>query len=70
MHSFEDDQEGDQEEMIDLDMKKNFFYVINPDGQIIDCAKIYSFLHENNIYQRIMAKILKNVDERTAKTLN
>jgi Zn-finger protein len=56
--------------MIDLDMKKNFFYVINPDGQIIDCAKIYSFLHENNIYQRIMAKILKNVDERTAKSLN
>jgi len=52
MHSFSDESSGEESEAdtIDLDLKKNFFYVINPDGQIIDCAKIYSFLHENNIY--------------------
>lgn len=38
------------EEAIEMDMKKNFFYVINPEGKIIDCAKIYSFMHEENIY--------------------
>ena len=48
-------------------MKKNFFYVINPEGQIIDCAKIYSFLHENNIYKRIVSKVSKDVDERINK---
>jgi len=47
-----------------LDLKKNFFYVINPEGKIIDCAQIYSFSHEDNIYQRIIAKTLKNVDDR------
>lgn len=35
---------------IELELKKNFFYVLSPEGQVIDCAKIYSFLHENNIY--------------------
>ena len=44
-------------------MKKNFFYVINTKGKIIDCAEIYSFLHEDNIYQRIVAKILRDVDD-------
>ena len=53
----------ENEEIIDLDMKKNFFYVINPKGKIIDCAEIYSFLHEDNIYQRIVAKILRDVDD-------
>ena len=63
--SFDESQAvGDDEEVIDLDMKKNFFYIINPDGKIIDCAKIYSFMHEDNIYQRIIARILKDVDER------
>ena len=56
MHSFEEN--GSNQEQIDLDLKKNFFYVIDPDGKIIDCAKIYSFLHEDNIYQRIVAKTL------------
>lgn len=51
------------EETIDLEMKKNFFYVINPKGKIVDCAEIYSFLHEDNMYQRIVAKILRDVDE-------
>ena len=38
------------EELFELDLKKNFFYVLNPEGKIIDCAKIYSFMHEDNIY--------------------
>lgn len=50
MHSFDDLSGDDNKEYIDLDLKKNFFYVIDPDGKIIDCAKIYSFLHEDNIY--------------------
>jgi hypothetical protein len=50
--------------VIDLEAKKNFYYVINPDGKMIDCAKIYSFLHEDNIYKRIMARIAKDVDDR------
>jgi hypothetical protein len=48
-------------------MKKGFFYVINPEGKIIDTAKIYSFLHENNIYKRINAKIARDVDDRINK---
>ena len=35
---------------IDLEIKKKFFYVINPDGKIIDLAQIYQFLHEDNIH--------------------
>lgn len=53
MLSFDESEMGggdDDSEVIDLDMKKNFFYIINPDGKIIDCAKIYSFMHEDNIY--------------------
>ena len=65
MQSFSD---ADPSDAIDLDMKKNFFYVISPEGKIIDCAKIYSFLHEDNIYQRIIAKTLKNVDDRNLKS--
>jgi len=38
------------DEPIELDLKTKFFYVVNPEGRIIDCAKIYSFLHEDNIY--------------------
>jgi hypothetical protein len=38
-------------------MKKGFYYVVNPEGKVIDCAKIYSFLHEDNIFQRIMARV-------------
>ncbi len=49
---------------MDLDLKKGFFYVINPEGRIIDCAKIYSFLHEDNIFKRITAKISKDIDDR------
>ena len=48
-------------------MKKNFYYVINSEGKIIDCAKIYSFLHEENIYKRIVARISKDVDQRINK---
>ena len=59
---------SDAADSIDLDMKKNFFYVISPEGKIIDTAKIYSFLHEDNIYQRIIAKTLKNVDDRNLKS--
>ena len=53
-----------------LDMKKNFFYVINPDRKIIDCASIYSFMHEDNIHQRLVAKILKDVDDRNMAQTN
>ena len=56
------DQLDDDE--IELELKKNFFYVINPEGKVIDCAKIYSFLHENNIYQRIIAKVAQDMDQR------
>ena len=50
--------------VIDLEIKKKFFYVINPDGKIIDLASIYQFLHEDNIHQRIVTKISKDVDDR------
>lgn len=46
-----------QSGVVQLEMKKGFYYVVNPDGKVIDCAKIYSFLHEDNIYQRIMARV-------------
>jgi len=36
--------------VIELPMKKGFYYVVNPEGMVIDCARIYSFLHEDNIY--------------------
>lgn len=55
--------QGEADEAIDLELKKNFFYVINPQGRIIDLAKIYSFMHEDNIYQRIVAKTLKDADD-------
>ena len=50
--------------MVELELKKGFFYVINPEGRIIDTAKIYSFLHENNIHKRITSRIGKDVDDR------
>jgi hypothetical protein len=55
------------EESIELELKKNFFYVINPEGEVIDCAKIYSFLHEENIFKRITAKVSKDIDDRINK---
>ena len=55
---------SEEEERAPLDLKKNFFYVVNPEGRIIDCAKIYSFLHEENIFKRITAKVSKDIDER------
>ena len=55
---------NEDEERAPLDLKKNFFYVVNPEGRIIDCAKIYSFLHEENIFKRITAKVSKDIDER------
>ena len=56
------------DDVIDLEVKKSFFYVINPEGKIIDCAKIYSFLHEDNIFKRITAKISKDIDDRINST--
>ena len=65
MRSFgEDGQKDSDYALVDLDLKKNFFYVVNPEGRIIDCAKIYSFLHEENIFRRITAKISKDIDFR------
>jgi hypothetical protein len=55
---------GNREEAeLELDIKKKFFYVVNPQGEIIDCAQIYTFLHEDNIFKRITAKINKDVDQ-------
>ncbi len=56
--------DSSEEERMNLDLKKNFFYVLNPEGKIVDCAKIYSFLHEENIFKRITAKISKDIDDR------
>ncbi len=72
MHTFSDskNEEEDENKSIDLDLKKNFFYIINPEGKIIDCSKIYSFLHEENIFKRITAKISKDIDDRINKKPN
>ena len=45
-------------------MKKKFYYVVSPNSEIVDCAKIYSFLHEKNIFRRVTAKVSKHVDQR------
>ena len=47
-----------------MDMKKNFYYVIGPNSEVVDCAKIYSFLHEENIFKRITARVSKHVDSK------
>lgn len=49
---------------MELELKKSYFYVINPEGKIIDMAKIYSFLHEKNVHKRITARISKDIDDR------
>ena len=75
MHSFGDssntqntnDSQEEQDEDIDLDIKQGFFYVMNPECRIVDCAKIYSFLHEENIFKRIIAKTCKDADIRINK---
>ena len=56
-----------EEDTIELEIKRNFYYVISPDGEIIDCAKIYSFLHEENIFRRIVARVSKHVDTKINK---
>lgn len=53
---------------IELSIEKNNFYLISPEGRIIDTAKIYSFLHEDNIFKRITAKISKHVDDQISKS--
>ena len=45
-------------------MKKNFYYVIGPSTEVVDCAKIYSFLHEDNIFKRITARVAKHADSK------
>ena len=59
-------EEGSEDEAaeIDLELKKAFYYVINPDCEITDCAKIYSFLHESNIFKRVIARVCKDADIR------
>ena len=63
MQEIEDGEDGE----VELDIKKSFFCIINPEGRVIDCAKIYSFLHEENIFKRIFARINKDIDERVNK---
>ena len=59
----EEKKEGEDEKAeIDLDIKKKFYYVLSPNCEVVDCAKIYSFLHENNIFRRVTAKVSKHVD--------
>ena len=59
----EEKKDGEEEKAeIDLDMKKKFYYVLSPNCEVVDCAKIYSFLHENNIFRRVTAKVSKHVD--------
>ena len=61
----EGESEGEEEDkVIDLDMKRNFYYVIGPNSEVVDCAKIYSFLHEDNIFKRITARVSKHVDSK------
>jgi hypothetical protein len=67
--SFINSSDNEEDKMIELNMKKNFYYVINNEGRIIDCAKIYSFLHEDNIYKRIIARVSKDCDERVKKAI-
>lgn len=57
-------EEDKKDEDIDLDLKKNFYYVIGPESEVVDCAKIYSFLHEDNIFKRITARVSKHVDSK------
>jgi hypothetical protein len=59
-----EESEENDDSIVELNLKKNFFYVVNPEGRVIDCAKIYSFLHEENIFKRITAKISKDIDDR------
>ena len=59
-----DDTQVTNEEIINLELKKGFYYLINPQGKIIDCARIYSFLHEDNIFQRVLARVSQDVDIR------
>ena len=61
------EEDGEEPTEIDLELKKSFYYVINPDSEIIDCAKIYSFLHEENIFKRIQARVCKDADIRINK---
>ena len=56
--------EDEEEKIIELDMKKNFYYVIGPSTEVVDCAKIYSFLHEDNIFKRITARVAKHADSK------
>jgi hypothetical protein len=64
MRTFANGKADENIPVVELELKKNFFYVINPEGKIIDCAKIYSFLHEENIFKRITAKVSKDIDDR------
>ena len=38
--------------------------MIGPESEVVDCAKIYSFLHEDNIFKRITARVSKHVDSK------
>ena len=59
-----EEEEEKEDEIVDLDLKKNFYYVIGPQSEVVDCAKIYSFLHEDNIFQRIIARVNKHGDSK------
>ena len=60
----EDKGDNSQIEIINLDINKNYYYVIDSENKVIDCAKIYAFSHESNIYKRISAKINQDLDNK------
>ena len=54
--------EGDR-----LKLRRSFFYIIAPDGGVVDCAHIFSFQHERNLFKRIGAKISSSISRKGFK---
>lgn len=49
---------------MNLELKKGFFYIMDNEMKIIDCANIYSYNHENDILQRMTAKMNMDFEEK------
>lgn len=50
-----------------LNLKRGFFFIIAPDGGVIDSAHIFSFQHEGNLFKRISAKINSSISRKGFK---
>ena len=55
---------GISENDIFLELKKNHYYLLDENGLVIDSSSIYSFQHEDVVYQRIASKINKDLDDK------